>query len=102
MSQENTVNPPKKYLLVKNFQFIEGPSCYVPSLLPSEAFILIAGEGMPSIASVDLADMADMGDEVSLSESSDLQKARKLYAELQAMSMESTGSFEVRRRGIAR
>jgi hypothetical protein len=51
---------------------------------------------MPSIASVDLADLGDLGEEASsLSESSDLQKARKLYAELQAMSMESTGSFEV-------
>jgi hypothetical protein len=51
---------------------------------------------MPSIASVDLADLGDLGLEASsLSESSDLQKARKLYAELQAMSMESTGSFEV-------
>ena len=39
------------------------------------------------MASVDIDD-AD-------SESSDLQKARKLYAELQAMSMESTGSTEV-------
>ena len=47
---------------------------------------------MPSIASVDLG---ELGEEVSFSESSDLQKARKLYAELQAMSMESTGSFEV-------
>jgi hypothetical protein len=39
----------------------------------------------------------DLGEDISLSESSDLQKARKLYAELQAMSMESTGSTEVRR-----
>ena len=36
------------------------------------------------------------GDDVSVSDSSDLQKARKLYADLQAMSMESTGSTEVR------
>lgn len=36
------------------------------------------------------------GDDVSVSESSDLQKARKLYADLQAMSMESTGSTEAR------
>jgi hypothetical protein len=47
------------------------------------------GDGLPSIASVDL------GEDMSFSESSDLQKARKLYAELQAMSMESTGSTEV-------
>lgn len=40
------------------------------------------------MASVDIED-------ASFSESSDLQKARKLYAELQAMSMESTGSTEV-------
>jgi len=46
----------------------------------------IESDGLPSMASVDIDD-AD-------SESSDLQKARKLYAELQAMSMESTGSTE--------
>lgn len=47
-----------------------------------------SGDGLPSMASVDIED-------ASFSESSDLQKARKLYAELQAMSMESTGSTEV-------
>ena len=50
----------------------------------------------------------DLDDE---SESSDLQKARRLYNELQAMSMDSTGSTEVsirefanekfRRRGVS-
>ena len=54
------------------------------------AYSLCLGDGLPSIASVDLAE------DISFSESSDLQKARKLYAELQAMSMESTGSTEVR------
>ena len=41
--------------------------------------------------------MVDVGDDnVSvMSESSDLQRARKMYADLQAMSMESTGSQDV-------
>jgi hypothetical protein len=52
-------------------------------------FVLLPGDGLPSMASVDL------GEDISFSESSELQKARKLYAELQAMSIESTGSFEV-------
>merc|ERR1719347_1597134 len=39
--------------------------------------------------------MVDVDDNLSvLSESSDLQRARKMYADLQAMSMESTGSQE--------
>jgi len=45
----------------------------------------VESDGLPSMASVDV-------DEVS--ESSDLQKARQLYAELQAMSMESNASTE--------
>ena len=41
--------------------------------------------------------MVDVGDDnISLmSESSDLQRARKMYADLQAMSMESNTSQEV-------
>ena len=52
----------------------------------------IESDGLPSMASVDVAD-----DNISvLSESSDLQRARKMYADLQAMSMESAaGSQEV-------
>ena len=51
-----------------------------------------SGDGLPSMASIDVGD-----DELSLrSESSDLQRARKMYADLQAMSMESgAGSQEV-------
>ena len=64
---------------------------WLAETLNVEIFIIIPfiflGDGLPSMASVDIDD-AD-------SESSDLQKARKLYAELQAMSMESTGSTEV-------
>lgn len=50
-----------------------------------------------SIESDGLPSMVDVGDDdVSvLSESSDLQRARKMYADLQAMSMESAGSQEV-------
>ena len=48
----------------------------------------VESDGMPS--------MVDVDDNISiLSESSDLQRARKMYADLQAMSMESTGSQEV-------
>jgi len=49
-----------------------------------------------SIESDGLPSMVDVGDDnVSvMSESSDLQRARKMYADLQAMSMESTGSQE--------
>jgi len=47
----------------------------------------IESDGLPSMASVDV-------EEASLSESSDLQKARKMYADLTAMSMESAGSTE--------
>merc|ERR1712106_389965 len=47
----------------------------------------IESDGLPSMASVDVGD-----DDLSLmSESSDLQRARKMYADLQAMSMESAG-----------
>jgi len=46
----------------------------------------VESDGLPSMASVDVDE--------SLSESSDLQKARKLYADLTAMSMESAGSTE--------
>jgi len=51
----------------------------------------IESDGLPSMASIDVGD-----DELSLrSESSDLQRARKMYADLQAMSMESgAGSQE--------
>ena len=50
----------------------------------------IESDGLPSMASVDVAD-----DNVSvLSESSDLQRARKMYADLQAMSMDSAASQE--------
>eukprot|EP00092_Neocalanus_flemingeri_P023397 GFUD01025368.1.p1 GENE.GFUD01025368.1~~GFUD01025368.1.p1 ORF type:complete len:979 (-),score=266.22 GFUD01025368.1:251-3187(-) len=51
----------------------------------------IESDGLPSMASVDVVD-----DDLSLmSESSDLQRARKMYADLQAMSMESgAGSQE--------
>ena len=49
------------------------------------------GDGLPSMASIDVGD-----DDLSLmSESSDLQRARKMYADLQAMSMESATSQEV-------
>jgi len=47
----------------------------------------IESDGLPSMASIDVGD-----DDLSLmSESSDLQRARKMYADLQAMSMESAG-----------
>jgi len=51
----------------------------------------IESDGLPSMASIDVAD-----DNLSqISESSDLQRARKMYADLQAMSLESaTGSQE--------
>jgi len=51
----------------------------------------IESDGLPSMASIDVGD-----DDISLmSESSDLQRARKMYADLQAMSMESgAGSQE--------
>ena len=41
--------------------------------------------------------MVDVGDDNAsvLSESSDLQRARKMYADLQAMSMDSNASQEV-------
>ena len=47
------------------------------------------GDGLPS--------MVDVGDDnlSVMSESSDLQRARKMYADLQAMSMESNTSQEV-------
>ena len=50
---------------------------------------LSLGDGLPS--------MVDVGDDNAsvLSESSDLQRARKMYADLQAMSMESNASQEV-------
>ena len=49
-----------------------------------------------SVESDGLPSMVDVDDNLSvLSESSDLQRARKMYADLQAMSMESTGSQEV-------
>lgn len=47
----------------------------------------IESDGLPSMASIDVGD-----DDLSMmSESSDLQRARKMYADLQAMSMESAG-----------
>merc|ERR1712106_103055 len=50
----------------------------------------IESDGLPSMASIDVGD-----DDLSLmSESSDLQRARKMYADLQAMSMESATSQE--------
>ena len=49
--------------------------------------IELPGDGLPSMASIDVGD-----DDLSMmSESSDLQRARKMYADLQAMSMESAG-----------
>ena len=53
------------------------------------------GDGLPS--------MVDVGDDnlSVISESSDLQRARKMYADLQAMSMESAaGSLEVNMRTL--
>ena len=47
----------------------------------------VESDGLPSMASVDNLSM--------VSESSDLQRARKMYAELQAMSVESNTSNEV-------
>jgi len=50
----------------------------------------IESDGLPSMASIDVGD-----DEISLmSESSDLQRARKMYADLQAMSMESAAGSQ--------
>jgi len=50
----------------------------------------IESDGLPSMASIDVGD-----DELSLrSESSDLQRARKMYADLQAMSMESAAGSQ--------
>ena len=50
----------------------------------------IESDGLPSMASLDVAD-----DNLSVvSESSDLQRARKMYADLQAMSLESAASQE--------
>ena len=51
----------------------------------------VESDGLPSMASVDNLSMA--------SESSDLQRARKMYAELQAMSVESNPSNEHEVRG---
>ena len=54
----------------------------------------VDSDGMPSMASVDVEDNMSLTSLVS--ESSDLQRARKMYAELQAMSLESaSGSTEV-------
>ena len=51
----------------------------------------VESDGLPSMASVDVEDNVSV-----MSESSDLQRARKMYAELQAMSLESaSGSTEV-------
>ena len=51
----------------------------------------VESDGLPSMASVDVEDNMSL-----ISESSDLQRARKMYAELQAMSLESaSGSTEV-------
>ena len=51
----------------------------------------VDSDGLPSMASVDVEDNMSV-----MSESSDLQRARKMYAELQAMSLESSaGSTEV-------
>ena len=54
----------------------------------------VDSDGLPSMASVDVEDNMSLTSLVS--ESSDLQRARKMYAELQAMSLESaSGSTEV-------
>ena len=54
----------------------------------------VDSDGLPSMASVDAEDNMSLTSLVS--ESSDLQRARKMYAELQAMSLESaSGSTEV-------
>ena len=54
----------------------------------------VESDGLPSMASVDVEDNMSLTSLVS--ESSDLQRARKMYAELQAMSLESaSGSTEV-------